>query len=384
MNKDHAKEELIQAIESSKVNESLNGLTEKLKDKNVIIYGAGYAGKFVYRILRDFSINVEAFLDIKAKEGVTLYDVPIYQPFDNNISDKLKNEGVVIVCVLCESEVHQEIIKKLISHGYKNVISCQEKALSFRCIGDNKSQVLDYNFYEDKKEDILKCTDLWNDGLSVRTYKNNLKAYILRSFNEVEKRVSHSQYFLPDVLFPKGYSRFIDCGAFDGDTIRDLVRIKGKAEALALFEPSLDSFDKLNRYINGNCDSIADEILLFPCGVWSKTEMLKFNSGEGAGCAIADNGDTYIQCVAIDDALKNFSPTFIKMDIEGAEYEGLIGAKQTIHQHRPDLAISVYHYADHLWEIPLLLNKWNLGYKFYLRTYWTCGHETVLYAMTDK
>ena len=382
MDKELAKDELLQAIEKSKSNVSFNELIEKLRDKAVIIYGAGYAGKFVYRILKDYSVHIQAFLDANAKEADELYGIPVYKPDCDRITARDKTNTVVIVCVLCETEEHFK--QNLKSYGYQNVISYQEKALSFRCIGDNQPQILDYSFYASKKEDILKCTELWNDEISLRTYKNNLKAYILRSFNEFEKRVEHPQYFLPEIRFPKGYSRFIDCGAYDGDTTRDLVRLKGKVEAVVFFEPGLNIFQKLSDYIDDNCDSIADEIILYPCGVSAKTEILKFNSEAGASSTISDNGNTYIQCISIDEALKNFAPTFIKMDIEGAEYDALIGAKKTICKYKPDLAISVYHYADHIWDIPLLINSWNLGYKFYLRTYWTCGHETVMYAVSEE
>lgn len=70
------------------------------------------------------------------------------------------------------------------------------------------------------------------------------------------------------------------------------------------------------------------------------------------------------------------------MDIEGSEADALLGAQKTICKYKPDLAICVYHFADDIWEIPLLLDSWNLGYRFYLRTYSSNGFETVLYAVS--
>lgn len=61
--------------------------------------------------------------------------------------------------------------------------------------------------------------------------------------------------------------------------------------------------------------------------------------------------------MAIDDILPNFEPTFIKMDIEGAEYEALIGAESIITRSKPNLAICVYHAVNHIWDIPILLKK---------------------------
>jgi len=68
------------------------------------------------------------------------------------------------------------------------------------------------------------------------------------------------------------------------------------------------------------------------------------------------------------------------MDIEGAEPEALVGAKNMICKYLPDLAICVYHSPNHLWEVPLYLNDLNIGYKFYLRNYTGFSIETVLYA----
>lgn len=72
------------------------------------------------------------------------------------------------------------------------------------------------------------------------------------------------------------------------------------------------------------------------------------------------------------------------MDVEGAEYDALIGARNIISRYRPDLAICVYHYVDHYFEIPLLIDSWKLGYSFYLRTYDSCGNETVMYATCNR
>jgi hypothetical protein len=49
--------------------------------------------------------------------------------------------------------------------------------------------------------------------------------------------------------------------------------------------------------------------------------------------------------------LPTFRPTFIKLDVEGAEPEALIGGRQTITSHRPTLAVSAYHQPDHLWSL---------------------------------
>jgi Trk K+ transport system NAD-binding subunit len=55
---------------------------------------------------------------------------------------------------------------------------------------------------------------------------------------------------------------------------------------------------------------------------------------------------------------------FIKMDIEGAEVDALIGAEETISQFKPKLAICTYHRPTDPIEIRRILLKYNPNYKF--------------------
>jgi hypothetical protein len=75
------------------------------------------------------------------------------------------------------------------------------------------------------------------------------------------------------------------------------------------------------------------------------------------------------------------TPTFIKMDIEGAEIEAIHGSADIIQSDKPDLAISIYHKIEHLWRIPMLLKSLNRNYKFYLRSHEHYNQETILYAV---
>ena len=71
----------------------------------------------------------------------------------------------------------------------------------------------------------------------------------------------------------------------------------------------------------------------------------------------------------------------IKMDIEGMEPRALQGAVEMIRQHRPQLAICVYHDISHLWSIPLQIKELYEGYRLYIRNYQFRGLETVVYAV---
>lgn len=48
---------------------------------------------------------------------------------------------------------------------------------------------------------------------------------------------------------------------------------------------------------------------------------------------------------------------FIKMDIEGAEFDTLKGAVKTLKRDKPDLIITIYHKGEHFFEMPKWLKK---------------------------
>ena len=95
---------------------------------------------------------------------------------------------------------------------------------------------------------------------------------------------------------------------------------------------------------------------------------------------VSGNGIQQIEVVKLDELLDGEKVTFIKMDIEGAEYAALKGAEKIIREQRPRLAISIYHKPSDIVEIPKLLLEYKDDYKFYLRHYSLIGNETVLYA----
>jgi hypothetical protein len=68
------------------------------------------------------------------------------------------------------------------------------------------------------------------------------------------------------------------------------------------------------------------------------------------------------------------------MDIEGAEQLALEGAIETIKRFKPKLAIAIYHNMDQFVNVPIWINKLDLGYKLYLDHFSIYSGETVVFA----
>lgn len=80
--------------------------------------------------------------------------------------------------------------------------------------------------------------------------------------------------------------------------------------------------------------------------------------------------------------------SLIKMDIEGSELKALEGAKNSIKNYMPALAICVYHRTEDLITIPQFIKTFETNqriYKLFLRKYHIMSnYELVLYAIPNE
>ena len=116
-------------------------------------------------------------------------------------------------------------------------------------------------------------------------------------------------------------------------------------------------------------------------GVWSEEAKLSFSGNKLRSSLITDAGIDSVDVAPLDTILSGDIATFIKIDTEGAEYEALKGAKNTIERHRPKMAICIYHKNLDLLTIPRYLNSMHSNYKLYLRAHESKSGEVVLYCI---
>ena len=349
-------------------------------NKKLIVYGAGNGFiAFNNAVLDRLSLRPHLILDDKFKKGDTFNGITAQPISGYRPSEEEKKNSIIIITAL-KDDIFKIIQQNLKELGFESIIKSSdifEFNLHHVPIELKKKGT---NFYLQNRDKIETCMELMYDKLSKDIFYAVMKTYITQRSGKIPNRPLHEQYFPSDINLQKGYSRFINCGSYDGDTVKQLHSQYGKIDALACFEPDEKNFSLLSQYLKDNKEKIAENIVAFPCGVFNSETQLSFSGDKMLCSSIFDNGSAVIQCVTLDNVIPNFKPTFISMDVEGAELEALAGAAQLIRENKPDLAISVYHFPNHIWEIPIYLNRLNLGYKFYLRNYTGFTYETILYA----
>jgi FkbM family methyltransferase len=194
----------------------------------------------------------------------------------------------------------------------------------------------------------------------------------------LEPVVSESDLYAPHGLFTFGdHEAYIDGGAFEGDTIRAFIeRVHGKFDGVYAFEPDPVTFAKLTA-------NFANEPRVHPihAGLYSRSGSLRFRDDASRGAIFEESGDIEMPVTTIDETVGSRPLTYIKMNIEGAEMDALRGGENSIRQWLPRLAISAYHRASDLWQIPRLVEELSPRYDLYLRQHDGGIIETVLYAL---
>ena len=236
-----------------------------------------------------------------------------------------------------------------------------------------------------QREEVRRAFDVWEDGASRAEYVSQVRFRLDADFDGLAHPVDHPQYFPPDLFAWQDDEWIVDGGAYDGDTIRALSRIHGnRFGRLLAVEPDPANFAKLSAVVEELPPEARSRVDCRQTALGAETRTLYLDpTGTAASATSTDPSarSMAVQAETIDALVGPHRPTFLKLDIEGFEIDALQGARATIRQHGPILAVCVYHLQDHLWKIPLLLRAWRDDYAFFLRPHNEEGWDLVCYAV---
>lgn len=222
---------------------------------------------------------------------------------------------------------------------------------------------------------IKECANALSDEMSKRIFKQVIAFRVSHNYRQRPDYNKKNQYFPNDIVTLKADEVFIDCGAYTGDTVQQFLRqTQNQYKRIVAFEPDNRNLKKLRK--------VTEDIVIIKAAVWSHDTKVSFEGGKGSGSTVKKGSSNHlVKARAIDGVNECKDATFIKMDIEGSEYNALQGAYHTIRKNKPVLAICIYHSDEDMLRIIELISNWKLGYKLYIRHHGQRISETVLYAI---
>ena len=359
-------------IECKKINNDENIVGElQRSNKPILIYGCANHAELVWEYLDAHDLKTEAFIvdSLYFNENQYIKSIPV-----KNIQDYLPKIGQYnIVLGFCDVDKSKFILNNM------PLLKCQ-----FYLLWEP------YEAYEWNEEYITNNLDAFREvyrNLADTRSKRILNELINAKLNVSGKKIlelADSKQYFNELTFCADSEEeiFVDCGAFNGDTILKYVSFTdGIYRKIYAFEPNDENVMKLRentKYLSG--------IEIINKGTWRKEGELEFEEN-GSDSQIVQEGKVKIPVITIDEAVKEEKVTFIKMDVEGSELESLEGAEKTIRRNMPKLAICCYHKRDDIVNLFHYIKRFSnetIEYRFYLRHHSNSVYETVLYAVPVK
>ncbi len=352
--------------------------------RSVVLFGAGGLGRKTLRGLREIGVEPLAFSDNNVSlHGQQLDGVTILSPAQ--AAHEFGTTAVFVVTVFMDSAPGsiEPIKQRLMGLGCQNVLSFVPLYWKY------PDRFLPHYVYDlphnviESADSIREAWALFSDPSSRSEYLAQLRWRLNPEFDKIPAPAEHEIYFPTDLFALNDDEVFVDCGGYIGDTVRSfLQRTGGRFQKLFVFEPDPSNFQKLTELVASLPLETARRIGPSNLALGSRSELLHFDAQGAASSSVSHSGSLVVRSEALDSILAGESPTYVKMDIEGAEIEALKGAAMQFRKHQPILAISAYHRQDHLWNIPLMIHSLSESYRFHLRRH--SPHvldDLVLYAI---
>ncbi len=336
------------------MNISFNSKISEIKNKKIILFGASSCAELFVKCFPD--IDILCFVDNDSQKwGKKFLGFKVYNP---SIIEKIEFDFAIVISSSYILEINDQLKH---TKYYGKVYS----ALHLITNRDFSKQIIHESINE-----IDMVRDLLNDEQSKKVFDYCLCSRLAGN-NDYRDIYSPNQYFIDEIKLHQN-EVFVDCGAYIGDTIDSYISHVGRFEKIYAFEMDNKNYNKMvHKYSNtGN-------IYMYNVGIWSEKKKLYFeNSGNSSQIG---EGSQLCNVNSLDNLIEE-RITYVKMDIEGAEYNALLGAKRIIQKYHPKLAVCIYHKETDLWKIPLLVHNILPEYKLIIRHHEIYSCETVLYA----
>ena len=357
--------------------------------QEVVIFGAGSGGQRMHDILLSKGITTRYFID-NFSSG-ELANKPIYHP-----KQVPTDELPMILASSWFVEVYADLKLHYPKICTRQVYILPDTSFLTTNIYDDMVGYCFFNTFDRRYQDYKQVCDLLEEQASVEQYCKVL-AYRLGFFcpekvlpenlpitseeyakkakpipdmpasfkaplrRATEQTFAYPHYQIDGFAGPSRGDVVFDCGAWEGDTSYWYASLIGQEGTVYAFEPSPHSHRLMQEQLSP-CSNIA-KIISEPYAVGKQVETQYWDDIPEAGtCSRFSEIATKqkVNVTSIDEyVLRNNVKKIdvIKTDLEGADFDALLGSQNTIAQFKPDLCISIYHTADHLVDIPLWINE---------------------------
>ncbi len=330
--------------------------------KTVVMYGMGNGADKILAVCDSYGIEVADFFASDGfVRGHSFHGKRVLSY--SEVKEKYGSENIIVLLSFGSS------LPNVIDTIRTVADECELYAPDVPVCGD---ELFTLDFFAAHRDEILKAYSLLADDLSRSIYENVILykltgkiPYLFKA--ECKKDETYA------LLGAADFEACADLGAYNGDTVRELIGYSPKLKRVYALEPDSRSFKKLESF----CSQYEGkaELIPFNAAAWSHDCTLTFadegNRNSGFFAPLKTAKQKEVNALAPDTVLgvSESKIDYIKYDVEGAEAEALKGSKNTVLRHSPALLVSAYHRSEDIFALPLLVHSLNNNYSLYYRRY---------------
>ncbi len=341
----------------------------KAEKRPIFIYGMGDGAMKIMAVFRQYGIAVAGIF--ASDEFVRGHSFAGYHVHKLSEVEEMVDDFVI---VLAFAAGYPELVDYIRQLSRKHPLYVPDVPV----IG---SGLFTYEYCMEHLQELNAVYRSLADDESRRVFLNVIQFKISGDIHYLDAVTEEPDNIYKQILKPNRNETFLDLGAYNGDTIRELLsHTGGKYFSIHAVEPDKKNFKKLRAYLEEND---MKRVSAYNCAAWCLDTELPFSSKSGRQSVLAPNGQP-MPARSVDSLLQNQAATLLKMDVEGFEREALWGAAKTITHHAPKLVVAMYHRNEDMFELPLLVKHLNPNYRLYIRhRLYIPAWETNLYAVAD-
>lgn len=336
----------------------------------IALYGMGDGADKILKVFAAYQIQVSAvFASDEFVRGHSFHGFPV-----QTLRETEKMLGSDMVIVIAFASQRPQILQRMDELDARYDVYAPDVPVA----GDS---LFTPSFVCAHADALRAAYTLLADEVSRAVYKNIIAYKLTGRLRFLRACTTDKQEAFLSLLCPHETEDFVDLGAYNGDTIRELLSYTGgKYASVTALEPDRKNRKKLQKYVQETLDK---RVSIVPAGAWDQDGVQCFAAKAGRNSILSDKG-TEIAVRSVDSVLRGAPCTMLKADVEGAEQRALQGARQTIAAYRPRLNIAAYHRSEDLFALPLQIHALCPAYKIYLRHHpYVPAWDTNLYARIE-
>lgn len=321
----------------------------KTASKPIVLYGMGNGADKIISVLEKYDIKIsgvfasDGFVRKKIFHG---FEVTDYKTAKQNFGD--------MIVLVCFGTSLPDVIANI-----KRISSEQELyAPDVAVYGDT---LFNLEFAQENAERLKHIYSLLADDTSKKVFENAVWYKLTGDIKYLFECETPPEEVYQNLLKLGSDETYFDLGAYRGDTVAEFLSFVSGYKKIVAVEPDFKTYSKLCTAT----ENLKDILNINAC-ISDVLGDTTFNMNGSRGSSIG-YGKKVIKSVTVDALSEKFTPTYLKMDIEGAELSALKGAKNTVTQFKPKMQIATYHRSEDLFVLPETVLDFRKDYKIYLR-----------------